>query len=187
MTYDNLNVNYEYCKKILALDFNSIHSIEKLQKYKVILLDSLKYINAYKELGLLRESIEKGFIVQIPELSLDSFVPKDKFMSNNINNALKVIEKVLNDMYRAKLESGVYKGIYYCIMDDCDENMGGYYIELHKVLNEETMEIDFDDRLDYMVIHANDSYEMTNSKKVVEEYIDGLINELNNIKEEMEL
>jgi len=64
MNYDNYKASYKYCKNILSLDFNTIHSLEKLQKYKVILLDSYRYINDYNELGLIKESLEKGFIVQ---------------------------------------------------------------------------------------------------------------------------
>ncbi len=70
------------------------------------------------------------------------------------------------------IDSGEYKNIYYSVEDDCGENKGGYYIEFFNILDNKTMEIDFDDRLDYMVIHANDEYEMKNAKKVIENYID---------------
>ena len=70
------------------------------------------------------------------------------------------------------IDSGEYKNIYYSVQDDCGENKGGYYIEFFNILDNKTMEIDFDDRLDYMVIHANDEYEMKNAKKVIENYID---------------
>ena len=70
------------------------------------------------------------------------------------------------------IDSGEYKNIYYSVQDDCGENKGGYYIEFFKILDNKTMEIDFDDRLDYMVIHVNDEYEMKNAKKVIENYID---------------
>ena len=63
------------------------------------------------------------------------------------------------------IDSGEYKNIYYSVQDDCGENKGGYYIEFFKILDNKTMEIDFDDRLDYMVIHVNDEYEMRNAKK----------------------
>lgn len=185
--YDDYKVSYKYCKNILSLDFNTIHSIEKLQKYKVILLDSYRHINNYEELGLLKESIEKGFIVQVPEISINSFVPKDKYMSINIKNALEIINNKLEEMYKQEeFSSGTYKGIYYCVMNDCDENKGGYYIEFHRDLQNEYGEIDFDERLDYMVIHADDEYEMANPKKIVEEHIDKLIIELEKGKEEIQ-
>jgi len=140
-------------------------------------------------LGLIKESLEKGFIVQVPELSSDSFVPKDLYMSTNIKNALEIINNKLEEMYnedrKEKFSSNTYKGIYYCVMDDCDENKGGYYIEFHRDLKDEYGGIDFDERLDYMVIHVDDEYEMANPKKVVEEYIDNLILELE--AEEQEL
>lgn len=188
--YDNYKASYKYCKNILSLDFNTIHSLEKLQKYKVILLDSYRYINNYKELGLIKESIERGFIIQVPEISLDSFVPKDLYMSTNIKNALEIINNKLEKMYKEdrpeEFSSGTYKGIYYCVMDDCDENKGGYYIEFHRDLQNEYGEIDFDERLDYMVIHVDDEYEMSNPKKVVEEHIDNLIIELEKRNEEIQ-
>lgn len=179
MNYYNYKASYKYCKNILGLDFNSIHSLEKLQKYKVILLDSYRYINNYKELGLIKESIENGFIVQVPEISSDSFVPKDLYMSTNIKNALEIINNKLEKMYKEdkkeKFSSGTYNGIYYCVMDDYDENKGGYYIEFHKIINSQ---IDFNSRIDYMTIHVDNKSEMSNPKKVVEEYIDNLISEL---------
>ena len=185
----NYNASYKYCKNLLSIDFNTIHSLEKLQKYKVILLDCYRYINNYKELGLIKESIERGFIVQVPEISSDSFVPKDLYMSTNIKNALEIINNKLEKMYKEnkqeEFSSNTYKGIYYCVMDDCDENKGGYYIEFHRDLQDGYGGINFDERLDYMVIHVDDEYEMSNPKKVVEEHIDNLIIELER-KEEMQ-
>lgn len=84
-----------------------------------------------------------------------------------------------------KFSSNTYKGIYYCVMDDCDENKDGYYIEFYRDLQDEYGGIDFDERLDYMIIHVDDEYEMSNPKKVVEEHIDNLIIELER-KEELQ-
>lgn len=97
---NNKGINYNKCKRILQLDFDSITDIEKLQKYRVNLIDSFNFINKYKEYGLLKDSIERGFIVQVPELSIDSFVPKDKFMSLNIKYALEKIDNILEQLYK---------------------------------------------------------------------------------------
>lgn len=82
-----------------------------------------------------------------------------------------------------QLESETYKGIFYSVSDDCDENTGGYYIEFYKDLENEFGEVDFDNRLDYMVIHIDIEDEMKNPKKYVEEHIDRLIKKLENDKE----
>lgn len=95
---DNI-INYDKCKKILQLNFDSIKDIEKLQKYKVNLIDSFNYINKFKEYGLLKDSIEKGFIVQVPEISFESFMPKDIFMSSNIKCAIEKIDNILEKLY----------------------------------------------------------------------------------------
>lgn len=79
--------------------------------------------------------------------------------------------------------SGTYKGIYYSVMNDCDENIGGYYIEFYKDLGDEFGEVDFDNRLDYMVIHIDIEDEMKNPKKYVEEHINKLIKELEKDRE----
>lgn len=73
------------------------------------------------------------------------------------------------------IDSGEYKNIYYSVQDDCGENKGGYYIEFFNILDNKTMEIDFDNRLDYMVIHVNNEYEMKNTEKVIKTYIDNLL------------
>lgn len=82
------------------------------------------------------------------------------------------------------LESDTYKGIYYSVLEDCAENKGGYYIEFYKDLGNEYGEVDFNNRIDYMVIHIDNEDEMKNPKKCVEEYIENLINELEEEKEE---
>ncbi len=51
------------------------------------------------------------------------------------------------------------------------------------IIENEFGEIDFDNRLDYMVIHIDIEDEMKNPKKYVEEHIDSLIKELENDKE----
>lgn len=120
----------------------------------------------------------------------------NKFLNVNIIFAPKTFDDVMlenflteiNTNYNRKTEfsSGTYKGIYYCVMDDCDENKGGYYIEFHRDLQNEYGEVDFDERLDYMVIHVDDEYEMSNPQKVVEEHIDNLIIELEKRNEEIQ-
>ena len=189
-----MKVNYENCKKILSMNFDAIDNISKLQEYKVNLIDSYRYINNFKELGLTTESINRKFIIQIPEISLDSFVPRDKFMTDNINYAIEKINERIKELYikyirktSPNFESGMYKGIYYSVMNDCDENRGGYYVEFFKVINENTQDIDFDNRLDYMVIHIDNEYEMKHSKIIVEQYINQLLTELKKENEEEEL
>lgn len=93
-------MNYKKCKKILSLDFENINNIEKLQEYRINLLDSYRYLNEFSELGLTIESLKRGFIVQVPELSFDSFIPKDKFMSDNINITIKIIDEKLELLYK---------------------------------------------------------------------------------------
>lgn len=189
-----MKVNYKNCKKILSIDFDTIDNISKLQEYKVNLIDSYKYINNFSELGLTTDSINRNFIIQVPEISLNSFVPKDKFMTSNINYAIKKINERIKDLYikdirknNSNFESDIYKGIYYSVMNDCDENRGGYYVEFFKVINENTQDIDFDNRLDYMVIHIDNEYEMKHSKELVEEYIDSFLikQENENLEDEL--
>lgn len=182
-----MKMNYKTCRKILSIDYNQINDINKLQEYKVNLIDSYRYINDYKAYGLTNESIERGFIIQVPEVSLDSFIPKDKFMSNNINYAIKKISERINELYideikknSPKLESDEYRGIYYSVSDDCDENKGGYYVEFYKILDENNLDVDFDNLLDYMVIHIDNEYEMNNSMEIVKQHIDNLLIELEN-------
>lgn len=76
------------------------------------------------------------------------------------------------------LESNTYRGIYYSVINDCDENTGGYYIEFYKDPGENG-DINYDNRLDYMVIHIDNKDEMRNSKKYVENHIDSLLLEIN--------
>jgi len=90
-------LNYDKCKEILSIDFSEIDDIEKLQKYKVELIDSNNYINNFRELGLTKESRRRGFIVQVPEISIDSYVPRDKYMETNIEHAIEEIDKRLNE------------------------------------------------------------------------------------------
>lgn len=82
------------------------------------------------------------------------------------------------------LASDMYKGIFYSVINDCDENKGGYYIEFFKVRDESIGDVDFDNRLDYMVIHAENEYEMQHSEEVVKSYIDTLLMELENENQE---
>ena len=69
----------------------------------------------------------------------------------------------------------IYKNIYYSIHEDCDENDGGYFVEFFKIIDKETENIDFDNRIDYTVIHANNKEEMKNTIKFIENYIDNEI------------
>lgn len=119
---------------------------------------------------------------EIPKSEYDKFLMSSGFITKEFESFEKC--NVEEDS-QEKFSSNTYKGIYYCVMDDCDENKGGYYIEFFKDLQNEYGEIDFDERLDYMVIHVDDEYEMSNPKKVVEEHIDNLIIELES-KEEIQ-
>lgn len=179
---ENSKIDYKKCKKILSLDFSKISNIEKLQEYKVKLIDSRRFINDFSEFGQTSESLKRGFIIQVPDLSMDSFIPKDKFMTANINLAIKTIDKRLEELYKSDneypiLSSGTYKGIFYSVMEDCDENEGGYFIEFFKDLENEYGEIDYSRVLDYMVIHRDNEDEMKNPHKYIEESIDKLIEE----------
>ncbi len=105
-------------------------------------------------------------------------------LEKTIVEKVKEYEKEINEKsIYPQFESGTYKGIYYSVSNDCDENTGGYYIEFYKDLENEFGEIDFDNRLDYMVIHIDIEDEMKNPKKYVEEHIDNLIKELKNDRE----
>lgn len=97
-------LNYDKCKRILSIDFSKIDDIEKLQKYKVELIDSNNYINNFRELGLTKESIRRGVIVQVPEISTNSYMPKDKYMVTNIEHAIEEINKRLNENLLKELE-----------------------------------------------------------------------------------
>lgn len=180
-----MKMNYNNCKKIIQLDFDKIEDLKKLQEYKVNLIDSYRYINEFEEFGLTKESIERGFIVQVPDISCDSFIPRDKFMSDNIKFAMDRLSNRIHELYIAeiknnspKLESGEYEGIYYSVCEDCDENKGGYYVEFYKIIDDNIGEVDFENRLDYMVIHIDNEYEMKYSEEVVKSYIDRLLIQL---------
>ena len=95
-------------------------------------------------------------------------------MNKDFDNT-KANYKYCKNILSIDFSSDTYRGIYYCVMDDCDENKGGYYIEFHHNINGD---VDFGEVLDYMVIHVDDEYEMSYPKKVVEEHIDNLIIEL---------
>lgn len=105
-------------------------------------------------------------------------------LEKTISEKVKEYEKENEEKnINPQLESGTYKGIYYSVSNDCDENTGGYYIEFYKDFKNEFGKIDFDNRLDYMVIHVDIEDEMKNPKRYVEEYIDNLIKKLENDKE----
>lgn len=185
MKKSDIKIDYKKCKNILRLDFNSISDINKLQKYKVGLIDSYRFINDFETLGRTTESLKRGFIVQVPEISKDSYIPRDKFMTLNIENAIRNIDDRLGELYNLKkLESDTYKGIYYSVIEDQDENKGGYYIEFFKDLENKYKEINFENRLDYMVIHIDDENEISNPRKYVEQHIDQLLLELENKTED---
>lgn len=86
-------------------------------------------------------------------------------------------EKKRKEIY-PELKSGTYKGIYYSVSNDCAENTGGYYIEFYKNSQNEFGEMDFNNRVDYMVIHIDIEDEMKNPQKYVERHIENLIKEL---------
>lgn len=184
-----MKINYNNCKKILQNDFSKENDLNKLLKYKVFLIDSNRYINKPENYGLKEDSISKGFIIEIPEISKDSYVPRDKFMELNIKNALEIIERRVHQLtdLESNMEqfgSGKYKGIYYSVIPDCCENIGGYFVELYKITDDLLGDIDFDQRLDYMVIHADNKYEMENPEKVVEYYIDRFLKEIESENQE---
>lgn len=116
-----------------------------------------------------------------------------KFLDVNINFSPRTFDNVMLEEFLKEMSvdypkfgSDVYRGIYYSVIDDCCENEGGYYIEFYKYLDNGCDEVDWDDRLDYMVIHADYDDEMRNPQKYVEKYIDDLINELEkDISEEL--
>lgn len=117
----------------------------------------------------------------------------NKFLNVNINFSPRTFDDVMLEEFLNEIKtqysvfsSDTYKGIFYTVTNDCDENKGGYYIEFYKDLRNEYGNVDFDNRLDYMVIHVDNEEEMKNPRKYVEEYIDKLIKELEeDISEEL--
>lgn len=109
-----------------------------------------------------------------------------RFLDVNINAKMPTFDEVMLETFLKKeikksypvLESDSYKGIYYSVMEDCDENKGGYFIEFYKDLENDYGEIDFNNKLGDMVIHIYNEDEMRNPKKYIEEYIENLLNEL---------
>ncbi|MDO5555107.1 MAG: hypothetical protein Q4G09_00190 [Clostridia bacterium] len=180
-------MDFNTCKRILQIDYSKITDLSKLQEYKTKLIDAYRYINEHEDLCLTRESIEKGFIKCIPEISIDSFVPTDNFMTQNIRDALGKINQIFIETYKREIpefRSNFYKNIYYCVINDCNENEGGYYIELYKI--NDNKEINFNEILDYLVIHKDIDWEMQNPRQIVEKHIDELIENKINNEEELE-
>lgn len=72
-------------------------SLEELQKYRVQLLDAIRYSNG--EFGD-EESYRNGFYVPYQNAGGSlGFVPKDKFLTTNLRNRLNDVEKKLQDLY----------------------------------------------------------------------------------------
>ena len=150
-----------------------------------------EYMNFNCKMGTIIYEKRLGNLLQSPEIMRISEYQEliDKRGVENISGAKEFIKfiKKYPDIYEEGIKntfpdfgSNTYKGIYYSVMDDCDENKGGYYVELYKVIDENTQDIDFDNRLDYFVIHIDNEYEMHHPDEIVKEYIDTYLIELKN-------
>ncbi len=150
-----------------------------------------EYMNFNCKMGTIIYEKRLGNLLQSPEIIRISEYQEliNKRGVENISGAKEFIKfiKKYPDIYEEGIKntcpdfgSNTYKGIYYTVMDDCDENKGGYFVELYKVIDENTQDIDFDNRLDYMVIHIDNEYEMHHPDEVVREYIDTYLIELKN-------
>lgn len=176
-------------------NFNTSFEFSLKKDAKVLTIDSLEVLRNLPssesdvtmiQLGLLDfEKLSKDYD------AIEVLISKDRRLYFHLygwdcdsiiimNPDIIIEEKEKEKNLYPQFESGTYKEIYYCVNNDCDENTGGYYIEFYKYLSKESEEIDFDNMLDYMVIHIDIEDEMRNPKKYVEVYIDNLIKELTN-------
>lgn len=171
-------------------------SVNEIHKHFKECPSSLFYIKSYNSEynGIQHYKGNDDAIISFEALVRHNEIGK-RSIERNATYTLDSLEKAITEKVKEyekenkeketypKFESGTYKGIYYSVSNDCDENTGGYYIEFYKDLENEFGEIDFDNRLDYMVIHIDIEDEMKNPQKYVEEHIDNLIKELETDKE----
>lgn len=175
----------------------------KMLKYQIQQCNDEKFDNLiykYNIFNNIKNTIIEGNIsiekfknkLETDELLLDKLY--NRFLNVNINFSAPTFDETMLETFLKEeqredypiLDSDTYKGIHYSVINDCCENTGGYYIEFFKDLEDEGGEIDFDDRLDYMVIHVDNEDEMKHPKEYVEKYIDILITELENEAQENE-
>lgn len=173
----------------------------KMLKYQIQQCNDEKFDNLiykYNIFNNIKNTIIEGNIsierfqnkLETDELLLDKLY--NRFLNVNINFSPPTFDETMLETFLEEeqrkdypiLNSDTYKGIHYSVIDDCCENKGGYYIEFFKDLEDEYGEVDFDNRLDYMVIHIDNEDEMKNPQKYVENYIDDLVNELQEEKED---
>lgn len=154
---------YSYIRDLFDTDIGLIREITEYLKANNCSLISMQYEN------------EKIYV----EVYLIILLSMLRNTNINIYIVELIQDKILvEEDTDLEFKSGTYRGIYYSVNNDCDENTGGYYVEFYKYLENDFKEIDFDNRLDYMVIHVNIEDEIKNPKKYVEEHINNLIKEL---------
>lgn len=134
----------------------------------------LQEINVLIDKGILEKRNCSGLAFEFTDDYLER-VKNEILKEENSKIDYEEIHKSNNEY--PVLGSGTYRGIFYSVMEDCDENEGGYFIEFFKDLENEYGEIDYSRVLDYMVIHRDNEDEMKNPHKYIEESIDKLIEE----------
>ena len=91
--------DYKKCKEILKKDFSKENNINKLLMDKVSLIDSYNFTFKHEEYATTLESLKRGFIVKVEDVAAKGYVPKDPFMSVNIQKAKEEIDNRLDYLY----------------------------------------------------------------------------------------
>lgn len=90
-----IEMTLSQAQKLVTKDIEQM-TLEQLQSYRVQLLDALRYSTC--EYGD-KESYELGFLVPFVDAGGKGFVPKDKFLTTNLQYKLSEVEKALNAIY----------------------------------------------------------------------------------------
>lgn len=82
-------------QRLITTDIESM-SLEDLQRFRVRLLDALRYSTGeYGE----EESYKLGFLIPLVDEGGKGFIPKDKFLTTNLKYKLQEVEKTLDAIY----------------------------------------------------------------------------------------
>lgn len=92
-------VTYANTKEMIRNNYSEETNLEKLQQAQVFFRDAYNYLCRFEELCLTKDSLERGFIVQVVDSAAKGFVPRDFHMLHNISYRIEEIEKRLNELY----------------------------------------------------------------------------------------
>ena len=88
-------MTYSTAKRLLSVDIDLL-SLEELQKYKVKIIDALREANA--EYGY-SQACKNGFFIPIASESASGYTPKDKFLSENLNQIYQKVYTLEQTFY----------------------------------------------------------------------------------------